>query len=244
MMSRIRLFISLLALLLSLSATAQKLPDCLESAQKALRRMSAPGEPKSSGNGYMCRYRVKTVMKDTKLPESVSDITIKIGAGKVHYLSDEIRVFQDERMSITVLSSRRQVYVAPPQKNALKGQGVDVFSYVQDTLFTMGTLKECRRMEDGRRKAVLELSPKGRKLFRFDEVEFHQEKDNSLAGVVIRYSSESPVSRLEYAYSTIDRKYSGRELSTPVEKLFFDASGKPLPEYRGYQFTDTRKEKK
>jgi hypothetical protein len=214
--------------------------------RKIYRKMSAGAGDRAV---VLLDYTVNTVLSEGAIKKGMKTApsNVKLLASKDHVrcISKEMSFYQDEKNAFTVIPSRKMIYWSNSTAGAQSGKA-DRLSMLQDTLFTLSKVIECRKEQGSGydRCIVIQPNAKAQKMFNISRMSFYvSDAKEEIKKVVIIYLEQDPVVRSEIVFNEISTDHKGEDISKPVKGLFIQAKGKLSPEYKSYTLVDNRAEK-
>lgn len=241
--------IALLAMILSMAPSqyctlwAQGGNDCKEIVRQSYARLAAEIAGEKS---IALEYTVRTTMRDSaRYKPTTSQIRMVAGSGTVRVVSREMEVYQDARVVVTVVRSRRSVYIANSSASELRQRRYSGFGAMRDSLLTVATVESCGDIPGSGgvrdKMVVFSLNGSAARRFKISKATIVLDRTNNVPRRFrLDYPLGSNVASVELTYTKVDLHYSEAGLSSPVLGLVLTSQGKLLPKYAGYTLVDGR----
>lgn len=234
------------ALLLLTAMAFGPAPDCMQELKDIYRRM---GSVADEGSVILLDYTVNTTLTEEALKKGVktapSNVKIILSKGHSRCISKEMSYYQDEKNAFTVIPSRKLIYWSN-STDVMKNDRAKQLSMLQDTLFSVSRMIECRK-EEGQgynRCIVLQPNEKAQKAFGISRMAFYiSDTKEEIKKVVITYRDHEAIAQLEIVYNKVDYDYKQEDIKKPVKDLFIQGKNKLSPTYRHYTLVDNRARK-
>jgi|GEM_PF-3037867 len=221
--------------------------ECLNHVRSLYRKL---GDPPPEGKVYAMSYTIQArVRRAGDVKNISSNVRLLMSRHRMHLLTDEMEVYQDERAVFTVLPRSRMLYVH--DSNADSGQDLrkKIIGAFQDSLFSACTVLKCAgtKGDDGRekRRVVLQIHEKMKKLYGIATVAIDVDAGRqSIDQVEYTFVPGSPQEWMKVTVDDLDYDSRTSAFNTPLTSMFFDGRGAVVSKYRGYTLTDDRARKK
>lgn len=233
------IFTGLLSLLISMVAWGQQgITTCLNDVRAAFRSMSSLG---ADGEVIRVRYSLVTQSRHNgKLVTDHSKVTLVGNNTRMHLKSDRMESYHDRTASVTVIPSRRIVYLGDPDPKELKRQRMEGLSSIQDSLLAVCRVEKCGET-GGDRQIVLATVPSAREALKISGITVVLNSERTTAKkITVDYIPRSTVASVEIAFDEINRNFTEKDFSKPMLSMFLDDKGRLLPKYSGYRLIDVR----
>jgi hypothetical protein len=195
---------------------------------------------------YHMRITVKTDMNaGSKMPDSETNVEVFMSAHQLHYVSDMLTTYQDEKDAFAVLPQRKMIVWSGGGKRPDAESKKALAAHIQDTLITVSKITKCAVVESqGRTHKQVTMIPykKAIEAFRINRVEyFIDASQKRIEKVNTFYRPGEEIVMQSITYHELELNYVGTSLQKPVYEQIFNSSGKLLARYKGYQLIDNRK---
>jgi len=223
---------------------------CKEDLRKLYAKqnnMQAPVE----GKVYYLNYSVKSTPNKEKAVEQKTDVKIYSNVEKTYFESNTMEIYQDKKVSVSVIPSSKTIIVNNIYKETekTKENKLKYLTVLQDTLFDLSEVEQCdlEKTTTGEtiKKVKVKLTDKGVKLFKMTSVDFFLKKDaDFINSYTINYSEKQRFKKVQISFNEFDYDYKTDKLNKPILSLVFDANNKLLNQYKDYKLIDNRNKKK
>lgn len=220
--------------------------ECLEQVRKLYRRL---GEPPAEGKIYSVSYTVESrTRRSGKVMNTSSKVRLLMSRDRIHMITDEMEVYQDNRQVITVLPTSKALYIHDGDVEGNRELRTKMLGAFQDSLFTSCTVTGCsiRKGDDGRekRRVVLKMGEKVKKHYSISTLTIDIDtKEQSIDQVEYAFVPGSEQEWMKVSVDNFDRDYRTDAFKESLHSMFFDSRGSVLPRYRSYAFIDNRGKK-
>jgi hypothetical protein len=220
--------------------------SCIQSLRDIYKKMNSIPETTDGKTIYYMNFNIKTTLRKQSLEPSLSDVELMVGKNQMRYLSREMVIYEDEKNSFTVIPSRETIYWGDSNIGHNKNQREKRMTILQDTLFDLCSLEECRNVNQSKegydRIIVLKASSEAQKLFGMNKLTFFVNSiTDQIKKISIEYPDNNQVSSVEMTYNSINYNYQKNNFSRPVKSFFMDDKQELLSAYKQYQLIDNRK---
>ena len=193
-------------------------------------------------------FSVKTIMRPSEKvdqPITNSEVEMFCSGNQSRYISKEISVFEDETNSFTVIPNRKEIYWGNSVRNLEKDKRERKLFILQDTLFDLCTIKECKKIaatsEGCDQLIVIGSNEKLKKIYDISTISFwYNSSSKQVKKILIAYPNSIPIISMEANFKIMDYNYQGNDLSTSVKKLFIKSGDQLIEKYKGYKLIDNR----
>lgn len=217
--------------------------DCIPWLKKVYRSMEQAYRPTGDKMLYL-NYDVTTVLSEGSYQTAAE---LYSNRKKSWFISKEVEVYQDQSVTVSILPSRKIIFISDFTGKERKEMALQQFSLLQDTVFQLCNVSFCGKPEEAGKsdkQITLQLSEPGKKKLNVEEMDFYaDEKKEQLNEVHIKYSSGHPIQAMII-------KFNKMESSTYLEKLdgtllteIMDKNGNIKEKYKNYSITDNRSKK-
>lgn len=190
-------------------------------------------------------YQVTTQMKEGSFEMSAE---LYSNNTKSWFISKDAEVYQDNSITVSVLPSKKLIYISDFTLKEQKESKLKQLSFVKDTLFYMANVTYCDnvKMNDGKecKKITLELSEMGKKLFKVESMDFFvDEKKEQLKEVFVKYIPANEIQEMNVKFIKMEMTNHSDKLNGTLLSNVMDGNGIKKPNYKNYQVTDNRSKK-
>lgn len=218
--------------------------DCMAWLRKVYSSMEQNYHP-SGDKAFYFSYSVNTQMKDGSYEMSAELFS---NNKKSWFISKEVEVYQDNSTTVSILPSRKMIYISDFTGKEKKEAQLKQLSFIQDTLFSLSKVTFCERVktEDQKeyKKLTLKLSAEGRKLFKVETMDFYvDEKKEQLKEVYVKYASGHTMKEMTVKFNEMKIVAHAEKLEGNLLSQVIDGNGNPKVAYKDYKITDNRSRK-
>ncbi len=218
--------------------------SCVGLVKDYVKRMQEYGRPRGK-EVYFMDMQVNTVY-NPEYAKNDSDVRVRmyLSTDKMQYESSYVSLYQDPHDAFTIVHPQK--LIVWNQGGALREQKESYATLlsISDTLFARSKVISCRNMEeDGRRLREVVLQPDAgyRRSRRVQQVVYHYDlSEKRVYRSTIYYTEEASRQRETTTYHRLSFDQSAMPFSR-AERVIFQASGKPVGKYSGYEIIDNRK---
>lgn len=218
---------------------------CMHQLREAFEKTwQFPLKPNNATNFYYLDYSIRTVMRNSNYPESkVNNIQVWIGRDIMYYDSEQIEVYVENNLSISVLKDQKTLFLADVDTNSNKYEKLLGYIKLQDTLLNMSRVIYCNTSAnyDEPTRIEVELIPLAKQLFNIDEVIYEFDAGQKmLTRSIIYYVKTHDIAFVEIEINELDFEKKAPALHKPILENFYNLSGELLAAYGGYKIIDSR----
>lgn len=241
--SLLKLGVCLIVALFCFSGTIPT--DCIKRVHDIYKKMNSG----NTENGYV--YMNFTM--NTKLSETVktkdqfiqSDIEYIVGKNKMHYLSNDMKVYCDEKDNFTILPSRKLIVWTNSLMESGQGTRMKSYQVLQDSMFLTSRLLSCEVKSDNAKTydKVIAIEPvnNSKKQYLYNKITFYiNTSTNEIKKVVINYPPKSDYSSIEVIYNKVQYNYQSKELALTAKEWLFTSNGNLQDKYKTFKLIDER----
>lgn len=218
---------------------------CIEEVHRIYKSMKL--EDMDKGNVYLNYTQITHFKQVNASDPAVSKTNVEFIAGKnqMHYKSNEISVYIDSIDNFTVVPLRKMIFWSGSLLEREKKERVNGFNILQDSLFSVCTLINCRQeynVEEGYNK-IVEMAPVERatKVFQYRKVVFYiNTETKTIKKIYLEFLPKFEYTGIELIYNKMELNYSKEDLNSPVKKIFVSANNKLKGDYKDYKLVDNR----
>jgi hypothetical protein len=242
----IRVASILMILCISMTSRAQTADysDCKKELKKYMKDLSKVNYP-SGKKVYYLNMTVNTIMsKSSRLPDTETNVQVYMTSSQMHYVSDVLTTYQDERDAFAIVPQRKMILWANGGKRPDGNERTQLLVQVQDTVLTFSRVVACKTIEeDGSELKVISLEPnkKSMEFFKISRIEyFIDPAEERIVRTSTFYLPSQEIAMRSIVYHELDLNYNKIKLSKPVYEQIFSSEDKLLAKYKGYQLLDKR----
>ena len=223
-----------------LSAQQEKdmTPEYISSIKSALHQLNdLLSRPKNGKTIHHIVYRIRTVMRDPKLPISEDKVELFSGTKRSCLLSKHMQAYYNENNSIVALPDQRLITISR-NVSAIHSKIYEGKLLLQDTFLNNYVVEDHDEVYRNTilHKRILLKQKEKNKTYPFPSINF---EINSISGdlvsVNIHYRQESEIDSVEILFEQMELNTKTDQLERSAENIFLDKKGKPTGKYKNYR---------
>lgn len=210
---------------------------CADMLRAALTKFSAP-----PGGDSVCSIEctVTTSMRDSSAKRrSTSKFAMTLNKKTMKFISDEMEVFQDSIIALTIIPKSKVVYEGEPNPRIFEARKLQSMAFVRDSLLSSGSITECRESGSGTKLVTFVLDEKGARRFGIARIEYWIDgRQATLKRMRVTYTPVYEAASVDYLFSRMEYE---KGIGGNARGNVFAENGRLLPKYSGYRIIDNRK---
>lgn len=218
---------------------------CVAEVQSIYKSMKMDDLDK--GNVYM-NYSIIThyaVRENKPVKPAKTNVEFVIGKTQMYYKTAEAVVFIDTTDNFTIIPERKVVYWSNSMLEVEKEKRIKSFSILQDSLFQMSELVECKTQvntaEGFNKVVIMQPMEKAKKVYPYKRFSFYiNTEQKKLKKVVVEFPAGFEFTKMELIYNKIETQYTGEELNKTAKSKIVTGGNALNDQYTGYTLIDNR----
>lgn len=243
------LLVSSLLLFTCLAGYGQTDPSCKQLMDAYVKKIRAYRSP--TENQYVLLHmnimsvpvQNNVLVHTSSSPQQV-ELKVVTGQNKLFYESTYLAIYQDEQDIYTVIHPQKTIIHSKPEKTSTTENQAAIaghFSTLQQRLLERCEVQACRdTVYSGQRARIITLQP-----HKEDQEQYHIGQivnylipsKATIVKQIISFTDGYPLQKQIVVYHTVDLDYRGKRPASARSNVL-NASGKLLPNYRGYRLEE------
>ncbi len=199
---------------------------------------------------FYLNYTINTTLKQS-LGGATNRSKAEVIANKsmTCFKSKEMNVYEDKKKSVSIVSSRKLIFINDYIGDKSKSGYLKYFSFMKDSLFYYSSVSFCGEDKIASGEACnriqIKVNDNKVKMFNVRTIDFYFNKTDSVFKQInIKYNEQNNFSFLEVIFNKLDyNHHDSSELNDPLTEIF-DSNNVLKPFYREYKLIDNRKKNK
>jgi hypothetical protein len=200
---------------------------------------------------YYLKYSVAVTLNDAKQSQmQQADIEVYANKHQSYFKSKEMEVYQDAKVAVSVLPSRKIFFVnnRPEGMEKYNEQRLSQAAFLQDSIFHLSEVEHCgiQTLTDGSQvhKVTLKLTEKGVSRFHIRSVEFILDKEQQMIkSFTVSYDQTHRLRTLQCVFHALNYDYKTDKLAKPALATVWKDKKAWQASYQNYKLIDNRKKK-
>lgn len=223
-----------------ISAKGQALEEC----EKDIHKFYTKSGLVNSDKGYYVKYGVQTIYKDKGISDKEIVFTMIYKNDQIHVKSQLLDTYADTALVISVSPMSKRIVVGNCSKKEFARLVTNATQMSDSLLWNSYTVASCKPVLNKKEyNTEVVLKSKSTNAAVSQMVYWYTKESSALYKMRSKYNKSSAMEELTYTFYAVDYSYNSEMPTKNVYSLIFDAKGKVLPAYKGYEVIDQRKSK-
>jgi hypothetical protein len=218
--------------------------DCKKILMEAYDKISDPGNTNDIKKQYLS-YRTTNYYRvpgENKLRSNAVSTQVSVQGQQVHVLNPEMEIVQDKKLTVTVLRNKKQIFISQvPTDVAISSNQLKA---IRNHVLEKADVTGCQVLEGESLKLIsMQLTEKSFESFPISSMKFWvSEKQKEVKKFEQIYKPGHNIERLLVEFTSPEKGATGENtkiFKNPAD-LVYDANGKLLLAYKGFEVIDTR----
>jgi hypothetical protein len=220
-------------------------PACVEDIKSIYKKQVGLANISSNKN---CHLNYDMIVTMNRKKERIrSNVVCYVNKNSSHVITDQMDVFQDKEVIVSVLKEQKTIYINrhPKDMDKIQGSRANQLNLLRDSVFLYSVVKECKNQPTANGQSEwlvqLDFTEGGKKKYKMNRVDFVMDNEKKeIKSFSIYYSDSNTVSTVQCVFNKVDYNYKTDRLSRSPLSIIMNGKNL-LPPYAGFKIVDNRK---